>query len=519
MTRRKQTDKPVLKPRPLRARLSLAFAAVAALAVLLVTLLVNWFLVNRFAAYVQENLRNRAQQVASSLEASYRREGGWNSTAVTQLAHLSMLEGLRIELRDADGRCVCRSDINMSRMMREMGAPDPSMGTPRFPAPWLGGFDGPQQPFTVTMPLLLDGRLIGTLVVQAAAGQGIFTAHDLHFVQQTNQLLAVAAVFAAAVALLIGWRVSRKLSAPLQHMTAAARRMSAGDLTARVPTASDGGRAAPAGGAALSGIAAAAELQELAGALNHLAESLQQQEQLRRVLTADVAHELRTPLATLRSHLEAYLDGVWQPSPERLVDTHAAAMRLVRLVDDLEQLARAESAAFTLARRPVRAAQLAQEAARGMEALFAERGITLTVEVAEPPGEGQPAAHGRDWISADPDLMHQVLGNLLSNALKYTTARGRVTIGVTPAGGEVRIWVRDTGPGIPAEEMPFIFERFYRGDKSRTRATGGAGIGLAIARALVQAHGGRIEVESRVGEGSTFSVVLPELACPPPGHS
>jgi signal transduction histidine kinase len=241
------------------------------------------------------------------------------------------------------------------------------------------------------------------------------------------------------------------------------------------------------------------ELDELMRSVNQLARSLNRQEKLRKQLTADVAHELRTPLTNMATHIEAMLEGVWEPTQERLASCHEEIRRISKLVRDLENLARVESENFKLDRTQVDLLELTEKTLRHFEADIVARKLNVSVEGSCP----------RVWI--DRNRLQQVLTNLFSNAVKYTPPNGTLRVALSDTGGSVFLVVEDNGIGISENELPFIFERFYRADKSRARSSGGSGIGLAVVKSIVTAHGGKVEVESRLNEGSRFRVILPKL--------
>jgi signal transduction histidine kinase len=229
-----------------------------------------------------------------------------------------------------------------------------------------------------------------------------------------------------------------------------------------------------------------------------MAAELERAEQARRNLTADVAHELRTPLQIIQGNLEGVLDGVYEPTPEHIGDTLEETHLLARLVDDLQLLSLAEAGELTLRRERVDVRDLLADVATSFGGQADAAGVALRVAV---PGDGALA------VTADGDRLDQVLGNLVANALRYTAAGGAITLSAAAQDGTVHIAVQDTGRGIPEDELPYVFDRFWRGDKARTGT--GAGLGLAIAKQLVAAHGGEIAVSSAVGEGTTFTVTLP----------
>ncbi|NIL99089.1 MAG: hypothetical protein GTO62_18805 [Planctomycetales bacterium] len=231
-----------------------------------------------------------------------------------------------------------------------------------------------------------------------------------------------------------------------------------------------------------------------------MASRLEQTETLRRELIGDVAHELRTPLTAIKGSMEALIDGVLPATTKTFQQVYQEADRLQRLVHDLAELSRVEAGAYQLNKRPVSIAALVEGALARLKLQFEEKGVLLEVQL--PPNLPD--------VRVDDDRIGQVLLNLLGNALQYTPMGGSVLISADQCDHEVRISVSDTGIGIPAEHLAHIFTRFYRVDKSRSRAGGGSGIGLTIAKHLVEAHGGRIWVESPgAGQGSTFSFTLP----------
>ncbi|HEX2729780.1 MAG TPA: ATP-binding protein [Rubrobacteraceae bacterium] len=294
--------------------------------------------------------------------------------------------------------------------------------------------------------------------------------------------LLVAALAATATAALAGLFVARRITSPLRHMLDATRRISAGRYEERVPVREDD------------------ELGALSESFNAMAADLEAAERRRREFIADVSHELRTPLSTLQGYMEGLMDGVVEPSEETWALLYAETERMQRLVEDLQQLSRAEARQLPLHTAPIAPGEAVRLAVESMLPLFAEKGVELESAVGKVPP-----------VRADDDRLIQVLTNLLGNALRYTPAGGRVTVEVEDRGDEDLFRVKDTGTGIAAEHLPHVFERFYRVEKSRSREGGGSGVGLAISRALVEAMGGRIRAESEgLGKGATFEFVLPK---------
>lgn len=297
-----------------------------------------------------------------------------------------------------------------------------------------------------------------------------------------NEVLAVAATAAFLAAMIISSFVTRRIVGPIETMKQVSQRIAAGDYRQRVSVPGQD------------------ELGALAGSFNQMAETLEQTEERRRQLIGDVAHELRTPLSNIKSVMEGLLDGVLPAEPATFLDVQREVSRLQRLVYDLEELSRAESGQIPLELRPVAPAVLIHAAANQLQPQFEDKGVRLRVDL--------PA--DLPQVLVDPGRMTQVLLNLLGNALQYTPASGQVTIQAASNGSEVSVMVQDTGVGIATEHLPHLFERFYRVDKSRSRAGGGSGIGLTIAKHLVEAHGGRIWATSPgSNQGSNFTFTLP----------
>jgi signal transduction histidine kinase len=285
--------------------------------------------------------------------------------------------------------------------------------------------------------------------------------------------------------ILSGRWVFRRYGAPMVEVMGAAEAVAEGDLSVRVSEEAPG------------------EMGRLAHSFNRMTAELERAESQRRNLTADVAHELRTPLHIIQGNLEGVLDGVYQPTPEHIQATLEETRTLGRLVDDLQTLSLAEAGQLPLHRLRLPALDLLQDTLTSFAGQAAEAGVALEVRPGAPLEQLE--------VEVDPDRMGQVLNNLVANALRYTPEGGKIELSAERTEGGVRLGVQDNGAGIPADDLPYVFDRFWRGDRARARAAGaGSGLGLAIARQLVQAQGGRISVESRVGVGTRFSIDLPK---------
>jgi signal transduction histidine kinase len=347
------------------------------------------------------------------------------------------------------------------------------------PPPWTGGVHvGVENGIEYAVVPLRDGT--GGMLYAVREEPGFLVASTRFLFEFWWQLLVAGAV-AAAIALLVARWLARGMTQPLRDMAAAARKMEGGDYSERVVTASRD------------------EVGQLAVAFNRMSSELESMERVRRDLVANVSHELKTPISALHAHLENLLDGVEQADPETLQVMLAQSERLGRLVDQLLQLSRLESGDLPLHREQVALRPLVSRVISEIEVTRGRRDVELGHDVAEdlPP------------VFADVERVHQVLFNLLDNAVRLAPAGGSVRVHARAHNGSVDVAVEDTGPGIPAEHLPRLFDRFYRVDPARSRDEGGTGIGLAIARSVVEAHGGRIWADSEPGKGSTFTFELP----------
>ncbi len=324
-------------------------------------------------------------------------------------------------------------------------------------------------------------RALGHVMTEEAAS----AMRDLT-AQAFRQAVAVSLVWAASAAamtaIVVSVVVSGRIARPVRSMATASRRIASGRYAERVQVGDPD------------------ELGDLAASFNEMAGALEEVERRRRELIGDVAHELRTPIANLQGYVEGLTDGVVEPSEDTWAFLLGETVRLRRLVEDLQELSRAEARQVSINPKSIAPDRLVNLVVARLGPGFAAKGLTLAT-VAD---SRQPR------VLADEDRAVQVLSNLLGNALRYTPAGGRVDVSVEHRDGEVVFRVMDTGIGVAAENLPHLFERFYRTDKARTRAAGGSGIGLTIAQALVEAMGGRIWAESPgAGQGSTFSFTLP----------
>ncbi len=447
------------------------FVAALALALSSVGLYVG-YAADREVARIQElSTEARVARLKIALEEHYARNKGWYQVQPF-LERVGPVYGKRLVLKDEDGQVI-----------------GDSWGDRKHPPP--GRIRSPRG-FPIHMPevdskmasIIADKkREVGELTVSADDLPATLTEPPLSRLSQAvNRSLLWAGLVAGGGGLILVTMMSNSALAPVRTLTGAARRLGRGDLSQRVSVQRED------------------EVGELARTFNSMAEGMERAETQRRNLVADVAHELRSPLSNIQGTIEAMRDGLMDRGDTSLDMLHEQTLHLSHLVDDLGLLARAEAGDLRLDIRPDSIEEAARRSVDAFRARAEAKGVGLTVE----------SAGDLPLALMDRQRTQQIIGNLIDNAIRHTPGAGRVSvqIGKTEAGA-VSVAVRDTGEGIAEDDLPLIFERLHRVDPSRARATGGAGLGLTIARRLVEAQGGAISVDSEMGRGSTFTLELP----------
>ena len=430
-------------------KLFLAILAASAAAAAAMAVATRLSFQSGFLGYLNQVESQRLDALTATLAAEYRRHGDW-SFVRDNYARLRELAApaqpvQRLALLDEARRRV--------------------VGNPELPED------------AAVRPVIVDDRIVGW--IGQAPFRRLSSAADLSFQQEQLRAAWIIAGLALALAAFVAIALARAFLLPLKRLAEATHRLSAGAYDTRVEVRSGD------------------ELGRLAEDFNRLAQALERNEQLRRRFMADVSHELRTPLAIVKGELEAIEDGVRPLSRESLASLNHEVAALGKLVDDLYQLALADVGALAYRKEPVEITQLLQEAVDSLGERFNERRLSVETDLA-------PAR-----AFADGDRLTQAFRNLLENSLRYTDAGGRVRIVARRHAGKIRIVVEDSDPGVPAQAMPHLFERFYRVDGSRSRANGGAGLGLAICRSIVEAHDGEINARSSPLGGLAVEIELP----------
>lgn len=446
----------------LGARLALAFVAVALAAIAVLGGLALVGSRNEVADLVDRQRDEDTAQILATLAQAYDAAGTWAAADLTGAFALAASARAELVVLGDDGQVASTGPSTMADLMARMHGEN-------------AGLAGDELGDARRTAVEVDGAAVGAAQLRfpAAAPDAERRVRDA----LTRTVLAGAGI-AALTALAVAVFVSRRLTLPVLALTEAARRVEAGDRDARVDLA-----------------AAPGELGALAAAFDQMADSLHREDRLRRAIVADVAHELRTPATILRASCEEMVDGLAPPTPERLSSLHDEVLRLGRVVEDLEALASAQAAGLHLERAPVDLAATVTQAADLLRPQFDAARLGLSVVTT-------PVC-----VDGDGVRLHQVAVNLLTNALKFTPAGGEVAVAVEPIEALAKLVVSDTGPGIPAEELSHVFDRFWRGPGAE--GSTGSGVGLAIVAELVRAHGGTVAVDSPPGKGTSFTVLLP----------
>lgn len=454
----------------MRIRLIISFVLIAVISVTSVVLIARQGALREVRTFMLRGGMTGTDELVNALEAYYAANGSWEGVAaLMQMPGFGLGRGLgygmgamqgmmasqRLRVADAQGVVVADSSNPVSTETVNRSLLEQSI------------------------PIQVSGRVVGYLLTEGGMNTG---SSGSNFLASRISLAALyAGLIAITISLALALLLAYTLLRPVRELTHAATLMAAGDLTQRVPTRGHD------------------ELAALGIAFNRMADSLQQAEESRRAMTADIAHELRNPLAVQRANLEALQDGIYPLVSENLTPILEQNQLLIRLVDDLRTLALADAGGLDLVLSPANLEDLVARLVERFGPQAAARRVRIHIN----------EAGSVPSLSVDPQRIDQILSNLLSNALRYTPEGGSVTVSLRSADQQVSIAVQDSGPGIPEEALPYVFTRFYRADKSRSREEGGTGLGLAIARQLAQAHGGDLVAANHPGGGAVFTLTLP----------
>lgn len=460
--------------RNLRTQLFLAIMIIVLFIVSVSSFFSNIIVNKEFEKYIEKQQKIKVSDIVSNFHDQYNFETQeWNVEYLHGMGMYALLDGYIISVYDNDGKSVWDAQnhdmTGCSKIMEEIAE---RMEKRR---PNIGG-----KFVAYDYELELRGEKIGSISI-SYYGPYFLSESDFHFIDTLNIVLVAIGIISLILSLIVSGILAKRIASPITKTAYIAKQISEGNYSIQ-----------------FEGKTKSRELDELAAAINYLSNALAEQESLRKRLTVDVAHELRTPLTTLSSHLEAMILGVWQPSTERLQSCSEEIDRLSGLVSDLERLAKTEKENLVLNKTKVDLMEIVCSCCDNFEIEMKNKSQLLLIE-------GNSL-----FICADKDKISQVMANLVSNAVKYTLESGNISIKVEDLQQYALITIEDDGIGIPENELSLVFERFYRTDESRNRKTGGAGIGLAIVKSIIAAHGGTVEAQNKAERGSRFVVRLPK---------
>ncbi len=465
------------KKHKISTQLSAGFAVIVLIIISVISLTANILISHQFEKYIARQRENFAGQLITTLLSQYNSSSQtWNLDYIHGVGMYALKDGYIIKVYDKNKNIIWDAENHdMTLCHQIMDDIHTNMEKKR---PDLKGS------FSIHHYTLSQDDKIAGYADISYYGPYYFSESDFQFLDSLNRILLFTGISSLIFAVIAGMLLAKRLSVPLTKAKEAAEKIAEGNYQIRYGADETN--------------TASLELAQLGRAIDHMAENLEKQEEVRRQLTSDVAHELRTPVANISSQLEAMIEEVWEPTKERLQSCYDELGRICTIISDLEKLRQIEASHMVLNKEPVDLLELSQAVKTAFEPELAKKKLTCMVT-------GESAI-----IFADQKRLHQVIFNLVSNAVKYSTENSQIQIDIHNSDKNVQLTVKDQGIGIAKEDLLLIFERFYRTDRSRSRKTGGAGIGLTIVKAIVLAHGGSISAESEKEHGSCFTVVLPK---------
>ncbi|MCY6355542.1 sensor histidine kinase [Clostridium sp. ZS2-4] len=456
----------------LRRKLTFSHMFVAIVCILLISVGANIFLQKQFENYIIQTIESKSKDIVSMVSQQYSSEGKWNYNRIESIGIDALENGLIISIQDSQGEVIWDANIYNNGKCESIIAHMAKNMTEHY-SNWQGGYKETQY------NLLSKSKKVGIVKI-GHYGPFYYNDNDMVFLDTLNKILIAVGAVSLFIAVILGVIIASGLSRPISRVIDTAEKISDGKYTERINEKSD-----------------IKEINKLTTTINYLAKTLQEHEMLQKRLTEDVSHELRTPLTTLQSHMEAIIDEVWEPTMDRMKSCYEEIIRINRLVSDLEKLTIYESENFVLNKSNFDVSEVIKNIILNFESKFLSKNIEVKYVCK------------KQMIYADKDKISQMCINLISNAFKYTTEGGKIEIILDKKKEFIEFSVKDNGIGIAESDIAYIFERFYRADKSRTRLTGGAGIGLTITKRIVEAHKGKITVSSKEKQGTEFKVILP----------
>lgn len=448
-------------------QLSKNFIFVSMLSIAFITIIANISITIFFSNYVKERRSKDDERVVRYIEQVYEDYNEFNEQSLMSIIHYSLSESVTVRIRDLKDTIIWNSGTSdLINDIVEKENNESSLSYRNY-------------------PMTYKDKVIGSIDVGRSKSI-ISTFEDKQFVSTINIVFAIAFIFSLVLAILSGSRVSKKFLKPIYQIIENTNLIKNGKYKEIEEVTTD-----------------TYELHELSRSIKELSERLNNQELLRRRLTSDMAHELRTPLTTLQSHIEAFMDKIWEPDRKRLAMVHEEIIHLTKLIKELSDLSIIESDEIILNKEEINVSELLNNVVEGFKPMLINKNISLKQKI-------------QDFVvlSCDKDHLKRIFMNLLSNAYKYTNENGNIHITLEKDHNFVRFVIEDTGIGISKEDLKYVFERFYRSDLSRSRGTGGTGIGLTITKSLVEANHGEIQIESKEGEGTKIICVFSSIKSP-----
>lgn len=444
--------------------------------IIIVTLLTvaisKFYFDKKFGDYIMIKNQNTVQNILMELSEQYS-DNEWNYKNIEKITYNSLDKGIIVALYDKEDKEIMNIEKNSKdKCNRVMNFIKSSME---------GKYGSTTSQFEpVYYPLIKSGEKIGEVRVKFY-GPIFYMQNELVFLDIVNKIILGIGVLLILASTIMGFIISRSIIRPINKLMTKAKYMSKGEYDKKIEINTD-----------------ILEINDLINSINNLSQSIKEQENIRKRLTGDISHELKTPLTNIQSHLEAMIDGIWEPTEERLLSVKEEAERLSALVSDMQKLNKYDEASIKLKKDNVNISDIICFVIFQFSNLAKSKNIKIEYE------------KKNINLYCDKDKITQALVNILSNAIRYSNEGSTIFIEEKLKDNKVIISIEDQGIGISEEDLKYVFERFYRADKSRTRATGGTGIGLTIVKSILSSHGGEVKLESKLGEGSKFTIILPK---------
>ncbi|EGT3612418.1 HAMP domain-containing histidine kinase [Clostridium perfringens] len=439
---------------------------------LLTVVISKFYFDKKFGDYIMIKNQNTVQNILMELSEQYS-DNEWNYKNIEKITYNSLDKGIIVALYDKEDKEIMNIEKNSKdKCNRIMNFIKSSME---------GKYGSTTSQFEpVYYPLIKSGEKIGEVRVKFY-GPIFYMQNELVFLDIVNKIILGIGVLLILASTIMGFIISRSITRPINKLMTKAKYISKGEYDKKIEINTD-----------------ILEINDLINSINNLSQSIKEQENIRKRLTGDISHELKTPLTNIQSHLEAMIDGIWEPTEERLLSVKEEAERLSSLVSDMQKLNKYDEASIKLKKDNVNISDIICFVIFQFSNLAKSKNIKIEYE------------KKNINLYCDKDKITQALVNILSNAIRYSNEGSTIFIEEKLKDNKVIISIEDQGIGISEEDLKYVFERFYRADKSRTRATGGTGIGLTIVKSIVSSHGGEVKLESKLGEGSKFTIILPK---------